>query len=239
MTASLELVVAHFQEDLRWLRRVPKGLAISVYHKGGRALPGAVVLPNVGREAHTYLHHIVSRYDSLAEVTVFAQGHPFDHVHDFHPFLRRLAAGEEEVEDFRWLGFVLDWDDSRGERLFQGWSKNPERRPLPMALFWERLGEGPRPEVFVFYPGAHFAVTRQQALARPRHLYERALTLSAELPDAAHCFERCWDHLFGVAGAPAGIAISDLPLFKKPIRRLREAPAAAHPLPRLRRSGGP
>ncbi len=32
-----------------------------------------IQLPNVGRETHTYLHHIVSRYDSLADWTVFSQ----------------------------------------------------------------------------------------------------------------------------------------------------------------------
>jgi hypothetical protein len=32
---------------------------------------GAQILPNVGREAHTYLHHLHNRYDSLADVTIF------------------------------------------------------------------------------------------------------------------------------------------------------------------------
>ena len=37
------------------------------------ALEGSAVLPNVGRESHSYLHHIVSRYDELAPWTVFTQ----------------------------------------------------------------------------------------------------------------------------------------------------------------------
>ena len=34
-------------------------------------------LPNVGREANTYLWHITTRYATLADYTVFIQGNPF------------------------------------------------------------------------------------------------------------------------------------------------------------------
>jgi len=46
----------------------------TIYCKGdGIPVPGCVSLPNVGRESHTYLHHVVSRYESLANWTVFSQ----------------------------------------------------------------------------------------------------------------------------------------------------------------------
>jgi hypothetical protein len=39
-----------------------------------------------------------------------------------------------------------------GSRLFQRWSKNPERRPLDLAGFWSAVfGEQPRPDHFVFF----------------------------------------------------------------------------------------
>lgn len=37
-------------------------------------LAGSIQLPNVGREGHTFLHHLHSRYDSLARVTLFLMG---------------------------------------------------------------------------------------------------------------------------------------------------------------------
>lgn len=41
-------------------------------------------IPNVGREADTYLHHIISNYGTgLPATTIFCQGHPFDHSPDF------------------------------------------------------------------------------------------------------------------------------------------------------------
>lgn len=59
-------------------------MRVVVYDKGGDAappLPATLIaehhlLENIGLESHTYLHHIVSSYDTLAEKTVFAQGAP-------------------------------------------------------------------------------------------------------------------------------------------------------------------
>lgn len=45
-----------------------------MYNKGGDVLPGSIPLPNLGRESHTYLTHIVERYDTLADRTAFFQG---------------------------------------------------------------------------------------------------------------------------------------------------------------------
>ena len=36
-------------------------------------------LPNFGFEAHTYLHHMFTHYDDLAEITMFLQGNPLVH----------------------------------------------------------------------------------------------------------------------------------------------------------------
>ena len=73
-------VVCRCGEDLAWTRNVPRGLAVTVYDKTpppGSPWPGSTPLPNVGREAHAWLHHLADRYDSLPDWTIFAQGHPF------------------------------------------------------------------------------------------------------------------------------------------------------------------
>jgi hypothetical protein len=172
-------------------------------------------LPNVGREAQTYLHHIVQRYDDLADVTVFCQGKPFDHVSNFHGVLRNLNVG-----DFQWFGHIIDRDDRTGSLLFQKWSKNENHRPLPMDDFFRRLWNEPAPEFFTFYPGANFAVTADQVRTRPLSFYQTAIRVSESLRDAAHGFERCWDRMFGVNGIPPEYRRRVLPIYLKPIRRL-------------------
>ena len=70
---QLELVVVRgAKEDLSWSDAY--AAVRTVYCHGACDTPGAIELRNVGREAHVYLHHLVSRYDSLAERTVFMQG---------------------------------------------------------------------------------------------------------------------------------------------------------------------
>lgn len=230
--AQVDLVVAHYLEDTAWLRRVPRAVRVWLYHKGGTQPPAhpaaqVAVLPNVGREAHTYLHHLVTRYEDLAALTVLVQGRPFDHVPDLHRVLRRWASGEDRVDEFRWLGFLVDEDDRTGSRLFQRWSKNPEHRPLAMPAFWDAVfGAAPCPESFVFFGGANFAVRRETVRRRPRAFYERALRVAAAFPDAAHGFERTWDHVFGVNGIPPACRGKPLPLYLKPIRRLLDGVAS-------------
>lgn len=215
---DIELVVARHEEDLAWLRRVPRGVKVTVYEKGAGA-PNAVPLPNIGREAHTYLHHLVERYDTLAAWTVFCQGRPFDHVPDFHRKLRKLTAVAPN-EGFEWWGFVIDQDDRIGSRLFMDWSKNTDRRRLDMATFWAALWSEPCPEAFTFFLGAHFGVSAALARRQPRSFYEQARQISATMPDAAHCFERCWDRVFGVNGIPPAWRRKPLPLYLRPVRRL-------------------
>ena len=70
-----EIVVAHYNEDLRWLAD-----HCHVYHKGGNNWEWPVefkqwdTLPNVGHEGHTYLYHIITNYHRLANVSLFVQG---------------------------------------------------------------------------------------------------------------------------------------------------------------------
>lgn len=216
---SLELVVARFREDLSWLRRVPGEFRITVYEKGDGPCSGER-LPNAGREAHTYLHHLAERRDTLAALTVFVQGRPFDHAPDLHTRLREFAASARTVDGFWWLGFLADTDDMRGRRLFVPWSKNPERRELNLGDFHPRVFGEPSPPLYRFFAGAQFAVSREAAWRRDAAFYSRAREVSLSFPDAAHCFERCWDRVFGVDGTAARLPEGQLTAYFKPVRRL-------------------
>ena len=52
------------------------------------------LLPNVGRETHSYLTYIVEHYDSLPPAIVFTQGDPFPHNPDF---LEEARRGRDDV----------------------------------------------------------------------------------------------------------------------------------------------
>ena len=229
--SSVELVVARFHEELKWLRRVPPKVRISIYNKGGglelspviAARPGFSVaeLPNEGREAHSYLTHLCHRYDSLAPVTVFCQGHPFDHAPDFHDRLSALVSGDEMPGPFLWYGFLEETDDPHGRRLFVPWSKNDDGRELSTGRLYEELLGEATPSSFHFRGGAQFAVTAGGVRRRPKEFYERALALSTGIADAAHSMERLWDRFFGPPMInPASLGPDGVRYLKK-IRRLQ------------------
>ncbi|UFH54940.1 DUF3431 domain-containing protein [Spirosoma sp. KNUC1025] len=205
---ALELVVAHHTENLNWLRNLPNGLQLSVYNKSAEDETDwdVIPLPNVGREAHTYLHHIVNRYDSLADCTIFCQGKPFDHAYDFKKTIRDFVAHSPAIDElkpetgFRWLGHLIDTDDDQGHRLFRPWSKNEDGRGLDLREFHRTLFGNDGPEQYTFVLGAQFAVHRTVLHRRSVEFYKQALAVSMTFPDAAHCFERSWDRVFDVVG---------------------------------------
>lgn len=242
---SLELVVAHHSESLAWLRRVPPSFRVTVYDKGGgceglleplpqpRPQRGLAPqrrerhsLPNVGREAHTYLKHIVARLDSLSDplsdLTVFCQGRPFDHAFDFHATLRGLALGHTLPDEWLWLGHTID-TESREGALFRAWSKNPTGGGLDMDGFHIALQgcelqgcEGPAEYAFVL--GGQFAASRGRLERRGLEFWRRALDLSARWPEAAHCFERAWDRVVGAPGPSAELMAGRRTVHLKPMR---------------------
>lgn len=206
-----ELVVAHYTEALNWLRRLPAGIRVTVYDKSADQVagPGAIALPNLGREAHTYLYHLVNRYHSLPEWTIFCQGKPFDHAFDFKKTLRHAVDHSADPfggltpyqpDGFCWLGHLIDTDDYEGNRLFRPWSKNEDGRGLDLRGFHRALLGTDGPATYTFVLGAQFAVHRNIIHQKPVSFYEQALALSITFPDAAHCFERSWDKVFGVTG---------------------------------------
>jgi hypothetical protein len=204
-----ELIVAHYTENLNWLRNLPKELQITVYDKSPDHSAGlnTIPLPNVGREAHTYLYHIVNNYDKLTDWTIFCQGKPFDHAYDFKKTLRefvttgvKLASGQEQNQDFHWLGHLIDTDDYQGHRLFRPWSKNEDTRGLDLRGFHRALFDTDGPDFYTFVLGAQFAIHRNLIQQKSVQFYERALDVSITFPDAAHCFERSWDRVFGIVG---------------------------------------
>jgi hypothetical protein len=227
MMQDFELVVAHYKEDLRWLRNIPPQIRVTVYDKSEddtdaestSALRNTWHLDNVGREAHTYLHHICSRYETLAPLTVFCQSKPFDHAFDFRKTLRELAAGRIAIKDFLWLGHMADTDSPCGV-LFRNWSKNETGEGLDLEGFHRALFDCEGPRDYAFFGGAQFVATRDCIHRRSLGWYQNALRIAVDFPNAAHCFERTWDRIFGEEESTLARMNGERTKYFKPIRRL-------------------
>ena len=74
---DVEIVIASYGEELAWIAEFDRFTTIYEKKKDtNTSFPISskrVMLPNIGREAHSYLYHIVHNYHNLANVTVFSQ----------------------------------------------------------------------------------------------------------------------------------------------------------------------
>jgi hypothetical protein len=97
---KIEIIIARYNEDLDWLKKIPKEFKITIYNKGQDDIenipPNATIikLPNIGRESHTYLYHIIENYDKLADKTIFCQGDSIFHSPDFLKLLKNTKYFE-------------------------------------------------------------------------------------------------------------------------------------------------
>lgn len=184
-----ELVVARYKEDISWLERVD--FAVTVYNTGPRMdctirHVHVIDMPNVKRESGAYLQHIVTRYDSLADVTFFCQGHPFDHSHDF---VERLAHAYDEPTclSYQYLPDIPDqWIKDldlvtekfghvirMGDALVQAHAQIPDWFD---PAGWDYVFDCPMPRPLYFGYSAQYAVPKRFLRLRPvtfwRWLYD-------------------------------------------------------------------
>ena len=100
MKLKIEIVIARYNEDLSWLKKIPKSIKITIYNKGLDNIEisdikyNIIKLPNIGRESHTYLYHIINNYDNLAHKTIFCQGDSIFHSPGFLDLLKNVKLFE-------------------------------------------------------------------------------------------------------------------------------------------------
>ena len=100
-----EIVVARYNENLAWLKNIPKTIKITIYNKGIDDIDFPFIkLPNIGRESHTYLYHIIQNYDNLADQTIFCQGDSIFHSPDFLNLIKNRKYFEpiQPLSAFYW-----------------------------------------------------------------------------------------------------------------------------------------
>ncbi|KAK6218342.1 hypothetical protein QIS74_06222 [Colletotrichum tabaci] len=220
--ARLGIVCARFKESLEPWAAVASSTYL--YAKGGvpqtndsvphAAFRAYVPLRNIGREGHTHLYHIVSRYDELDDVTVFTQADPFDllapAVKTAEDMARRAAAevGADDVSPLNPGLFhdVADWGridwNSSAQRLWitPGQGRTLQRAPYTPGEFWTKVLGGRHPAAIRAMHGGIFAVRRETIRGLPRAVYETALAefekANSTNPEVGFFMERMWAPMF-------------------------------------------
>ena len=206
-----EFVIAHYNENLDWL--MPIANHTHVYHKGTDLQPQSLPLnawewlPNIGRESHTYLYHIINNYDTLPEITVFLQGDGeelaggglcFRNAMDYIDNVKRniVCNVQSKIKDWGRIGHYGKW-----------WAmlKSGEirRANLNLGEFFKELFGYPHPRVISACPRGCFAATRDMIKKHPIDFYKKAISFVDDHPnpEEGHYFERLWYTIFSPSSA--------------------------------------
>jgi len=194
-----QIVVSRYNEDIKWL--IPFKLITIIYNKGDEDLNlnfNTIKLPNIGRESHTYLHHIINNYDNLKDRTIFIQGKINDH---------KILDFEEYFKDTN--DFIAKTDELNIDKLktmiehYGKWSIEAMKKSEYTPYEWLEkvigidMNEIINNESKVIW-GANFSISKNMILRKPKKFYENLLRfLDNHInPEEGHYMERSWYILF-------------------------------------------
>ncbi len=212
---EIHIIVARYNENVGWLKDKPfNRYKQFIYEKGPQPLndPNCKTLPNVGREGHTYLHHIINHYENLPDVIIFLPGSALDVHYDkkgkTEDLMKRLTKEKikQRCDLFRnenhldhLTEFKIDEYQSTNDH---NKTANPEKKileasPRPFGKWFNINFPTIKRLPTVWYNGI-FSVTRDQILRFPKqfyiNLYNQMNTHSN--PEVGHYMERAWAGIF-------------------------------------------
>jgi hypothetical protein len=195
------IVVARYNEDINWITDTNT----LIYNKGDilKKVPSQIIVPNVGREAETYLRYIIQNYNRLPDVIIFTQANIADHkgTNDMQHLMKikdeALQYGKStpttQDESSSWKP---DWNYEDGKWFLDGHYKDGKH-----VLFedWFKTHVSSRyPEKIQVYPNAIFAVKKEYILKNSIEFYKNLISLVnwENNPIEAHFLERSWYYIF-------------------------------------------
>ena len=189
------LVVSRYKEDLSWLDEVPEDINIYLYNKGeSSGRDDEILLPNIGREAHTFLYHVINNWFSFPDYFIFSQGNPFDHDSNF---LKKISDNESYKENK--IVYLSNMNIIEGLNGNKG-HQHPDG--IDIKSYLTKLQVTTKQTSVNFAPGAQYIVPMQKVRRFGIHTYKRMLGMiesseNPENPIEAYAYERIWSILYG------------------------------------------
>lgn len=202
-----EIVVAHYNEDLEWLKSYADHAII--YHKWNEDKPRFPVkkrikLPNIWRESHTYLYHIIHNYHNLADYTLFFQWWIEDHKKDwwvYDDFNKYLKEANKYWFSCSQLFFFKKKEpqivfNGKFLEMIKSWSLKKSK--YSFSEFYEKLMWKHQKYITPFFYAANFWVSKHLIKSKPLSFWKNVISLLPENsnPEEWHFFERLWYTIF-------------------------------------------
>jgi hypothetical protein len=214
---NVYIVVSRYNEDLKWILEYPfTEFKYIVYNKGindnfeKTNVIQIINLPNVGREGHTYLYHIIENYNDLPNIIVFFPGSITHHVKfdkakqillniiDSN-FTKAYFVGEyyddiyTKHKDFKTNNYL---SSDINNRIINKEQKTQLCVIRPFGR-WYRYFFGNIKTHWFTHCGV-FSVDKRDIIQHPIENYQRIIkTLErSSNPEAGHYIERTWGTIF-------------------------------------------
>ena len=203
---SYKIIVARYNENIEWLNSEMKNCII--YNKGNKLnIENEVILENIGRESESYLHYIITNYNSLPDVIVFTQARISDHKgSDNVNYL--LHIKNEALYYSKSQNFVIHNDIGQNIHLDKEWNlRNGEyflndnyknNKPITFIEWFKTNIDINYPNPIIVYGNAIFAVKKEHIINKPIEYYKKLiLEVNHHINSTeGHFFERSWYYIF-------------------------------------------
>lgn len=245
--SEIDLVIARYEETLVWLDSTLKHLKdtfqnvrlnvfiynkscspdkdaeleslVQALNKGANNCIRVIELPNIGRESHTYLYHLVDNYNRFEcqkehIAVVCLQGGCDDHMKTWFKGYVMNTLITAFINDTKLHGASLSW--AKKHEYVGGnaahWDFNIRRHNNKDLFPLENTSLGPwfnenikengmsTSSLLNWWIAGLFCVHAQRITAHPKDYYERLLNqlhLQHLDPEVGHFFERSWVYITG------------------------------------------
>ena len=212
---DINIVIARYAENLDWvnkLRQKSNRLKPIIYNKGDELnCPFKQIrLPNIGKNDHTFLYHIVNNYNNLAPITIFCAGSSYENKDKWN-MLSFITNKVLETSNTVMTGIIYDIPIKQMLYNFQldtYHTQNPAnaqksgKLPLfkssirPFGKWYENMFFGENDVHLVCYYSM-FSVSADDIRKRPPSFYENLLSqFTHPNEEVGHYIERSWAAIF-------------------------------------------
>lgn len=218
----INIIISRYNENLKWTLDYPYNkYKYTVYNKGNnenfekKNVINVINLPNIGRESHTYLYHIINNYDNLKDINVFLPG-SIDTNHTI--FKKKLISSKlidniEKNDNAVFLSFdniknnsivdefklfqVNSYSSKTRENIILNKESKTEKCMYRPYYKWYNKVFGDRVSSSVIHYGI-FSVDKRDILKYPKIYYENLIKYvsNSSNPEAGHFFEKSWGVIF-------------------------------------------
>jgi hypothetical protein len=199
---QLSIVISHYNENLEWVKLLQKPhISLNIFHKGNDQ-NFQQKIPNIGREAHTYLTYIIKEYNNLCnyKYIIFLQGYCIDHCPQI---IEQILNLPNHTTLLQYKDVLLPYNTN--ELLYNDRNGLPHMYPhINVGAESDRLFKI-KNEVFPFVPGAQLFVPNQNILNRSLTFYNNCLqadwnyhpwNVPTDGAPMACIYERLWLSIF-------------------------------------------